>query len=497
MPQPQGRPPRSRLAWVLPTITHAFLVGSIGFCIWALMVIFHEPHLQIFVGSGWWQYGAMAVALLLYALMGFSVKVSALITRRMPKVLWIPATKLLEFNAEAFGLVYFIGFGLLPLCIHPADELMAEVLILGNCALLIGILITKIKPIQRRLKVALGSTGSNGQSLISQPVYLSRRVFLSGGATLGIGAAGLVVFWRALPALIPDYTFFGHDSAVISLSWFPDGRRIVSADSGGKVLTWNAADGSNSHASLRLKLSPTKVQVSPNGKLVAASDDGSLYMADVATGTTLWIQKIGYSERPFSWAPDSTHVTLISYGSVRTIDAVTGEEATTVLLPPANFAAQAVAWSPDGKSVAATDGVQVVLWDAASGVQREVYTLPVTTDIGVSDFAWSPDGRSLAIALERVVYVWSLDNAGPPVAYREFSDTAYTISLSWSPDGRYIASGGDETVRVWEAATGKTVFVYNGHFSSVQAVAWAPDGRRIASGGWDKLVHVWRPVLPA
>lgn len=125
--------------------------------------------------------------------------------------------------------------------------------------------------------------------------------------------------------------------------------------------------------------------------------------------------------------------------------------------------------------------------------------LPPTKNYEMSDFAWSPDGRSLAIALDRAVYVWSLTDATPSVAYREHSGVILDVSFSWSPDGRYIASCGseDKTVRVWEAATGKAVFIYNGHFSFVQAVAWSPDGMRIASGGYDKLVHVWRPVLPA
>lgn len=495
-PQVQAYPPRLVLTWVLRGITSALFVSGIGVILSAFP---DNLHLQI-IGSGWWQDGGAGMGGLLLALSGFSSKVSALVSRRESGIQWLRRAPLRDFVIEFYGLAVFVCYGVLPLSIHSFTPLWSLLMLWGMLAG--GWHMSAVKPIRRKVEAILGTgtTGThNGATLVADSSRLSRRALLSGGLTLGISAAGLAALWRALPALIPDYTFFGHDAPVRSLSWFPDGRRISSIDMNGQVLIWNAADGSNPHASARLKLPPTKVQVSPNGNLVAASDYGSLYMADVATGTTLWIQKIGYSDRPFSWAPDGTHVALISYGSVRTIDAVTGEEATTVFLPPANFAAQAVAWSPDGKSIAATDGAQIVLWDAVSGMQGETFTLPVATGKGVSDFSWSPGGRAVAVALERVVYIWSLDNAAAPIAYRDFVDRDLSISLSWSPDGRYIASCGsfDKTVRVWEAATGKTVFVYNGHFSSVEAVAWSPDGRRIASGGWDNLVHVWRPALPA
>ena len=66
------------------------------------------------------------------------------------------------------------------------------------------------------------------------------------------------------------------------------------------------------------------------------------------------------------------------------------------------------------------------------------------------------------------------------------------VSLAWSPDSKLIASAsGDTTAQVWNALTGKTIYTYKGHSSSVDIVAWSPDGKRIASGSDDQTVKVW------
>jgi hypothetical protein len=98
-PQPQAQPPRSRLAWVWTVLIYGLSLSTCGFFISGFMAILHEPHLQI-IGSGRWRYGAMAVGALLYALIGFSGKVSALVTKRMPMTVLPPARRLLDFTLE-------------------------------------------------------------------------------------------------------------------------------------------------------------------------------------------------------------------------------------------------------------------------------------------------------------------------------------------------------------------------------------------------------------
>src|SRR5207244_3000367 len=73
----------------------------------------------------------------------------------------------------------------------------------------------------------------------------------------------------------------------------------------------------------------------------------------------------------------------------------------------------AIAWSPDGSTLATLDGQNIRVWDTTTGKQLQ----RLVSDSGLVEAAWSPDGRVLA----------SLDaEAYPP------KDT--TVKL-WDPAG--------------------------------------------------------------
>ena len=149
----------------------------------------------------------------------------------------------------------------------------------------------------------------------------------------------------------------------------------------------------------------------------------------------------------------------------------------------------AVAWSPDGKTLASGSSDKTVkLWDLATG--KLFATLQGHTET-VYSVAWSPDGKTVASgSFDKTVKLW--ESATGKLLATLQGHTGAVESVAWSPDGKILASGSrDETVRLWESVTGKLLATLQGHTDSVRKVAWSPDGKTVASGSSDKTVKLW------
>jgi len=153
-----------------------------------------------------------------------------------------------------------------------------------------------------------------------------------------------------------------------------------------------------------------------------------------------------------------------------------------------------LAFASDGKTLAVTGYHEVLLFDTAK------FTLQ-TRLIGISErvqaIAYSPDGKKLAAvggAPGRFgeVQVWDPAKEKLLVSAPVTFDTLYGVS--WSPDGKSIAFGcADNTVRAIDALTGRQTLQMGTHSDWVLGTAFAQDGLHLVSIGRDmsmKLTEV-------
>jgi WD40 repeat protein len=171
---------------------------------------------------------------------------------------------------------------------------------------------------------------------------------------------------------------------------------------------------------------------------------------------------------------------------------VVGRAAGLPLFPHFKTAVRALAWSPDGATLATagSDG-RVRLWNSKEPQGK----LLCDRHAGTHCLAFAPTSGLLAVGHGRQVELWDVA-AGRLM--RTLSGHGETVRcLAFSADGAVLASGADDwRVRLWDVAAGRDKGVLSGHTAAVSALSFCRDGQTLASGGHDATVRLWHlPTL--
>ena len=155
--------------------------------------------------------------------------------------------------------------------------------------------------------------------------------------------------------------------------------------------------------------------------------------------------------------------------------------------------ALAVAFAPDGKTLASTnwkDGT-LSLWDLGTGKERLTLSKHVKSP-EVHHVAYAPNGKLVGSAgYDGTVRLWD-PATGKELQTMAGHDGARSYVVAFSPDSKVVASGGsDGRVRLWEAATGKALHVSNPAAEIVTAVVFAQGGKKLYYGSHDGVMREW------
>ena len=231
----------------------------------------------------------------------------------------------------------------------------------------------------------------------------------------------------------------GHTDAVESVSFSPSGATLASAGADMTLRLWRVTP--QRHYALGPPLrpgGPAQRRVRPNGQTLASGSYNEVITVE---------RSATYGARN-----DSFH-----HGAV-----------------------SSVAFTQTGNLLAAggSDGT-VLLWSTATHGDR---LLRVPGGGPVRSVAFSPDGKKLAASTDTGIDVWDVDS-GRVVGHPAYNGYAY--SVAFSPDGRTIAAAGSNTtIRLYSGTdyrqVGSPMAVKDGR--PVNSIAFSRDGREIAAG---------------
>ncbi len=274
-----------------------------------------------------------------------------------------------------------------------------------------------------------------------------------------------------------------------------DGKRLAIGSRDEKLELWNFATtpatridsvSTESHASGTVRFSPDGLRLATEGHDKAA-------VWDVANGVPKKLFEIETTGTPYAvaWAPDGKSLAYVQGANLSfwSIDAKAARKKShEVQTDGEYFANQVLAYHPTGKWVAVIGQKtgKVFLYNPADGTLAKSWTFPAPP----TDLQFAADGRHLAIANPNgTVYVLRLESAAAalqpivPLAWKGPSpldalDAAALpkgLEFDWTTNGLVGVFGSHESR----------------HWGGGMCLAVSPDGKTIATGGTDKLIRIW------
>jgi WD40 repeat protein len=266
-----------------------------------------------------------------------------------------------------------------------------------------------------------------------------------------------------------------------------DERTITAVSEDGRITLWDLASrrqtavlGAFEAGSARLM----GADIDRPGTLVAAGyNDGTVRLWDLMRRRLRYVLHCPALVNDIAFSPNGRILAAADNAGIRLWDVASARRIASLA---ATGMPSAIRFSPDGKTLAVNyNGGPARLWQIASrSVIRENWS-------GLGWVAFSPDGKTLAYSREGgVVGLWDVARDQP--LPHLLKGLGVSVSLGFSPDSRTVITGGVvPRIRLWDVKSGTEKDVLQGHNAPVVKVQFLPDGKTAVSADVRGVIKCW------
>jgi WD40 repeat protein len=300
---------------------------------------------------------------------------------------------------------------------------------------------------------------------------------------------------------------FAPDGRAVASSWF-DGEKAV-------FTLAEVATGRELWRIEECSLWNSAIAYSPDGRTMAIGVEAGIKFLDTETGAIRTVLKRTNSGElgQLLFSPDGRKLLGSEFLALKVWESTSGREVESFEVRTREL--NGIAVSPDGRMFAGAgmgpvvcrsvglfglggigcgpEGGRIWLWKSGSIGEPRVFK----TRSNANAVAFTPDGRTLASGSFDGVKLWNLaDGKGRKI----FDGPA--LALAYSPDGRALAIGTVKAfddgevgeIHLWDVASRRIRSTLRGDVGAIHSVAFAPNGRVLAGGG-ERGASLWD--LPA
>lgn len=292
--------------------------------------------------------------------------------------------------------------------------------------------------------------------------------------------------------------FEGHNGAVMSVAFSPDGRRLATGGTDRRVIIRNVDTGET----LQTLLTPhrravTSIAFSPDGAQLATTGyDNSVQLWDLARDEARPLGTHSKAVRRLAFSPRGDLVATAAGDGAVTMWPVEPEANARTIAEAHRDGAYGAAFAPDGTRLASVGGDgRLKVWDVETG--KLLHNLAAHNGWAAA-VAWSHAGETLATAgSDRLVKLWQQGKDQPLATFRDARQVVYDVAIS--PDGtRLLAVTMDPAntaapgeVLLWDLESRKLLVRLPGHKGAVWAGTFSPNGQTAATVSNDGTARVW------